>query len=64
MHIPPEILHKIVREATIVPEAFDTLFDSVLQEDREAVLKAIQMSIGLFMVAIFGPFSAHFSFHF
>jgi hypothetical protein len=45
MHIPPEILHKIVREATVVPEAFDTSFDSVLQEDREAVLKAIQTSM-------------------
>ena len=45
MHIPPEILHKIVREATVVPEAFDTSFDSVLQEDREAVLKAIRTSM-------------------
>jgi hypothetical protein len=45
MHVPPEILHKILREATVVPEAFDTSFDAVLREDREAVLKAIQTSM-------------------
>jgi hypothetical protein len=45
MRLPPEILQKIVREATVVPEAFDTSFDSVLQEDREAVVKAIQTSM-------------------
>ena len=27
MPSPPEILHKILREATVVPEAFDTSFD-------------------------------------
>jgi hypothetical protein len=45
MHVPPEILHKIFRDATVVPEAFDTSFDAVLCEDREAVFKAIQTSM-------------------
>jgi len=45
MHVPPELLHKILREATVVPEAFDTSFEAVLHEDREAILKAIQTSM-------------------
>ena len=45
MRAPQEILHKIIRDATVVPEAFDTSFDAVLREGREAVLRAIQMSM-------------------
>ena len=45
MHVPPELLHKILRQATVVPEAFDTSFEAVLHEDREAILKAIQTSM-------------------
>jgi hypothetical protein len=45
MQIPTELLQKILREATVVPEAFDTAFDTVLHENREAVLKVIHTSM-------------------
>jgi hypothetical protein len=45
MRIPTELLQKILREATVFPEAFDTSFDTVLHENREAVLKAIRTSM-------------------
>ena len=45
MHIPTEICQTIIRAATCVPEAFDSSFDSILHEDRESVVKAIQKSM-------------------
>ncbi|KAF5377955.1 hypothetical protein D9615_006772 [Tricholomella constricta] len=44
MNFPLEIYHAIVREATRVPEAFDTSV-SVIREDREAVLQLIHQSM-------------------
>lgn len=45
MYIPTEICQIIIKVATCVPEAFDSSFHSILHEDRESVVKAIQKSM-------------------
>jgi hypothetical protein len=45
MYIPTEICQTIIKVATCVPEAFDSSFHSILHEDRESVVKAIQKSM-------------------
>ncbi|KAG6825447.1 hypothetical protein H0H92_003670 [Tricholoma furcatifolium] len=44
-YLPTEILHCISHLAAYVPEAFDTSFDAVQEEDREHVLQLIQESL-------------------
>jgi len=45
MHFPSEIHQLIIQAATCVPEAFDTSFDAILNEDLQSVLDTIHKSM-------------------
>ena len=45
MDLPSEIVRLVIREATRVPAAFDTSFESIVTEDTEVVDDAIRQSM-------------------